>query len=154
MHHANGWGSGQPSPQDDGPDDAPGQAPRVLLVDDDTAVRTFAARALENRGHAVRQAGSGDEALQLLESGQAVDIVVTDIVMPGMDGLALAREVRTRWPDLPVVLMTGYADAVQRSELEAGDMLVLTKPFRLHTLCDSVAERLNHAGAPADRAEG
>ncbi|SDG38407.1 two-component system, cell cycle sensor histidine kinase and response regulator CckA [Limimonas halophila] len=124
-----------------------GAAQRVLLVDDDTAVRTFAARALANRGYAVTAAANGEEALRLLDDGAGAEIVVTDIVMPGMDGLALARTLRQRQPGLPVILMTGYAEAAQRSELEAAPALtLLTKPFRLHTLCDSVAARL---GDPA-----
>jgi len=143
MSHMETFGAGTGS----GAAQPPAESRCVLLVDDDTAVRTFAARALSNRGYRVIQCDSGDTALGVLDAGHAVDVVVTDIVMPGLDGLALARCIGDRWPHLPVILMTGYADAARRSELEATHhTALLMKPFRLHTLCDSVAE---HLGEPA-----
>jgi nitrogen-specific signal transduction histidine kinase/CheY-like chemotaxis protein len=84
-------------------------APRVLLLDDDPLVRETLALQLEAGGHAVLAAASGTEALALLAAGEMVDILVTDLSMPDMDGLAVIRGAQERRPGLPAVLLTGYA---------------------------------------------
>ncbi|WP_158921742.1 PAS domain S-box protein [Acidisphaera sp. S103] len=83
--------------------------PRVLLVDDDAIVREVLALSLEDAGHAVLPADSGAAALVRLAAGERVDIIVSDLTMPGMDGLALIRAAQERRPGLPAVLLTGYA---------------------------------------------
>ncbi|TPG61339.1 response regulator [Roseomonas nepalensis] len=94
---------------------------RILLVDDEAPLRRLSAVALERAGHQVTQAEDGDTALELVDDGLEPDALVTDITMPGMDGLALARALRARRPGLPVVLVSGYAEASLRDELAAPD---------------------------------
>jgi CheY-like chemotaxis protein len=83
--------------------------PRVLLVDDDAIVRQVLALSLEDTGHSVVLADSGAAALALLAQGERADIIVSDLTMPSMDGLALIRAAQERRPGLPAVLLTGYA---------------------------------------------
>ena len=112
---------------------------RVLLVDDDDLVSASAAAMLDDLGYLVVAASSGEEALGLLASGVGIDCVLTDHAMPGMTGLDLANEIRLRWPDLPVILATGYADALEQS---VGPMPFLAKPYRLQTLANLLAQIL------------
>lgn len=117
----------------------------VLLVDDDDGVRTFVKRALEIDGYAVHEAADGAEALDLLR-GPASDsgLVLSDIVMPVMDGIALALNVARERPDLPVMLMTGYANQRERAHgLDAIVRDIVLKPFtlveiraRVRAICD------------------
>ena len=81
----------------------------MLLVDDDTIVREVLALSLEDAGYRVLPADSGTAALTWLDAGEPVDIIVSDLTMPGMDGLALIRIAQERRPGLPAVLLTGYA---------------------------------------------
>jgi signal transduction histidine kinase/ActR/RegA family two-component response regulator len=100
---------------------------RVLMVDDDNMVREALAGELEDRGFHVTTASDGLGALALVDGGEAMDVLVTDFSMPGMNGLSLIREVRRRRPDAPALLLTGYA--------EAGAEASLTRvPDRLTTL--------------------
>jgi len=112
---------------------------RVLLVDDDDLVSASAAAMLDDLGYLVVAASSGEEALGLLASGVGIDCVLTDHAMPGMTGLDLANEIRLRWPDLPVILATGYADALEQS---VGPIPFLAKPYRLQTLANLLAQTL------------
>jgi PAS domain S-box-containing protein len=100
---------------------------RVLVVDDDVLVRMGTVDMLEDLGHTVIEAGSAAEALTALQAGAAVDVVITDQAMPGMRGTELATRLREKYPALPIVLATGYA------ELPNGENLGLprlSKPFR------------------------
>ena len=99
---------------------------RVLFVEDDPLVREAVAGGLRQAGFTVRVAENGDAALALLDGGLAVDIVFSDIVMPGgISGIDLARAVRRRWPELPVVLATGYTER----RVALPDVPVLSKPY-------------------------
>jgi two-component system cell cycle sensor histidine kinase/response regulator CckA len=105
-------------------------AQSVLVVDDEKAVRRFAARVLEQGGFGVLQASDGAEALEVLKGpGQFVDAVVSDILMPRVNGVELMRELSVSHPSLPVILMSGYAD----QELSAQGIKVpcsmVAKPF-------------------------
>ena len=100
---------------------------QVLLVDDDHAVREVTAQMLSNLGYAVIQADGGRTALEVLEQGAAVDLVLADFAMPGMNGGELARAVSSRYPRLPVVFITGYAEL---GELGMGSSTIIQKPFR------------------------
>ena len=134
------------------------QAFRVLLVDDEMPVREVLTMQLEDFGFTVLQAADGPEALALLAEEEAVDILVTDLSMPGMDGLALIRAVRERWPGLPAVLLTGYAgddDAGVPGGAASGSFTLLRKPVtaavlvgRLHSL---LAARPDRDGAAPSR---
>jgi DNA-binding response OmpR family regulator len=109
---------------------------RILLVDDEEPVRGFLKRGLEMDGHAVSLAVDGGDGLdRLTEEGGAFDLLLTDIRMPVMDGIALALAAKRDFPDLTILLMTGFADQRERARgLEAIVADVLTKPFSLADL--------------------
>jgi two-component system, cell cycle response regulator CpdR len=106
---------------------------RILLVDDEPSVRAPLLRALQIDGHTVEEAVDGSDALDIL-SGSAIpfDMMISDIRMPIMDGIALTLSVAAEKPGFPIVLMTGYAEQRERArELEGLVEDVLTKPFAL-----------------------
>src|ERR671926_384078 len=117
---------------------------RILLVDDEEPVRGFLKRGLEMDGHAVSLAVDGDDGLdRLTEEAGAFDLMLTDIRMPIMDGIALALAAKRDFPDLPIMLMTGFAD--QRERAKNLDVIVedvLTKPFSLAEARAAVARVL------------
>jgi DNA-binding NtrC family response regulator len=101
----------------------------ILIVDDEKNIRTMLASFLHDRGHAPEVAADGVEAIEKLRRG-TFDLVFSDIRMAGLDGLALLREIRSRWPDVVVVLMTAYATVAQAVEaMRAGAYDYLVKPF-------------------------
>ena len=108
---------------------------RALLVDDEELVRLSTADMLSDLGYKVTEAQSAEEALRLIADGLAPDLIVTDHLMPGMNGLELARQIRTQQPELPILIVSGYADA----EGIAADIPRLTKPFRNTELALSLA---------------
>ncbi|WP_312550502.1 response regulator, partial [Massilia sp.] len=114
---------------DSAPDGAaPGAGATVLFVEDDALVREAVVEGLRAAGFTVRVAVNGEEARALLERGAAVDIVFSDIVMPGsISGIDLAALVRERWPALPVVLATGYTER----RVSIPDVKILAKPYDL-----------------------
>jgi CheY-like chemotaxis protein len=119
---------------------------KILIAEDDGAVRSFVARALRLQGHLVTTVDDGLQALEALEV-DSFDLLLTDIVMPGMDGIALALKVSRDYPDLPILLMTGYSAERQRAHnLDELIGRVLVKPFSLQQVCDAVAETLREDG--------
>jgi PAS domain S-box-containing protein len=108
----------------------------ALLVDDEELVRMSTAEMLHDLGYAVVEASSAEEAIRLLQGGEAVDVLLTDHLMPGMTGAALAHAVRDTRPGLPVLLVSGYAEL----EGVAADLPRLTKPFRKDELAACLAE--------------
>lgn len=117
---------------------------RILLTEDDESVRTFVARALKMDGHDIVEAQDGAEALAILvdEAGR-FDLLLTDIKMPVMDGIALALTVGRDFPSLTILMMTGYADQRERAaNLEALVADVVTKPFTLADIRRKVTEVL------------
>jgi two-component system, cell cycle response regulator CpdR len=117
---------------------------RILIAEDDDSVRTFVRRALEIDGHAVVETCDGAEALERLEEeGGAFDLLLTDIRMPLMDGIALALAAAPQFPALVILLMTGYADQRERAHgLDALVHDVVAKPFSLADIRAKVAEAL------------
>ena len=117
---------------------------RILLVEDEDAVRSFAVRALELRGYTVTAANGGEEALELFEEDpNGFDIVVTDVIMPAMTGPELMRKVREQRSDLRFLFMSGYAeDAFREEMLEDETFRFLAKPFSLKDLAVKVKEAL------------
>lgn len=117
---------------------------RILLVDDEEPVRALLKRGLEMDGHAVVTAEDGGDGLdRLTEAGGAFDLMLTDIRMPIMDGIALALAARRDHPDLTILLMTGYADQRERARgLDAIVFDVLTKPFSLDEMRAAVSRAL------------
>jgi CheY-like chemotaxis protein len=116
---------------------------RALLVDDEELVRMSTADMLADLGYEVVEAASGEEALRLISGGGRTDLLVTDHLMPGMNGVDLARAVRSLIPGLPILIVSGYAEV----DGVAADLPRLTKPFRNAEL----AERLNTMMPPSTR---
>jgi len=118
--------------------------PRVLIADDEDSMRSLVARAIGMDGHTIVTAQDGAEALEILisESG-AFDLLLTDIQMPVMDGIALALTAARDFPDLTILLMTGFADQRERaSGLNAIVHDVVTKPFSVADIRTAVADAL------------
>lgn len=117
-----------------------GQA-HILLVDDDNAVREVTATFLRELGYQVREAGSGGAALEIMESAAAIDMLLLDFAMPGMNGAELARQARSRRPNLPVLFVTGLAD---RSTLnEISEKQIVRKPINVQDLSKKVQAALS-----------
>ncbi|MBV9905328.1 MAG: response regulator, partial [Alphaproteobacteria bacterium] len=133
-----------------GPRDVTGQD-TILLVEDEEAVRSFAARALKMRGYSVLEAGGGEEALEIVKAAKTpIDLLITDVVMPNMDGPTLVRHVKRLKPDMAVIFMSGYAEeAFRRNDEDASGLHFLPKPFGLKQLAAKVKEVLS--GAPAQK---
>ena len=107
---------------------------KILIAEDDTAVSAFIVRALGHAGHDVTAAPDGLVALTHL-AGARFDLLLTDIVMPGLDGIALALKASSDYPDMPILLMTGFAAERQRAHnLEALIHRVISKPFTLNEI--------------------
>lgn len=122
---------------------------RILLVEDEESVRMFSARALSTTGYEVFEAGSGDEALEVLEEiGGKVDLIISDVVMPEMDGPTLLTHVRRLYPELRVIFVSGYAEESVRQGL-ADDRSVefLPKPYTLDQINSKVKEVLSGSGS-------
>ena len=112
----------------------------VLLVEDEEAVRAFASRALSSRGYTVLEADSGVEALRVVEeAGGAIDLIVSDVIMPEMDGPTMLTELRRRGLNAKVVFVSGYADdAFAKNLPEDQQFVFLPKPFTLKQLIETV----------------
>ncbi len=114
----------------------------ILLAEDDTALRAVLARTLRGGGHAVVEVADGIDALPHLESG-AFDALVTDIVMPGLDGLELARRAARLVPGIRILFITGFAAvALKAREAQGIDGRVLSKPFHLRELVSEIDRML------------
>ena len=118
---------------------------RILLAEDEESLRELVARALVQDGHEVVPNPDGAAALEALSrDGGRYDLLLTDICMPVMDGIALALAAGRDYPALPILLMTGYADQRERaSGLELLIHDVITKPFSLATICGAVNDALS-----------
>jgi two-component system cell cycle sensor histidine kinase/response regulator CckA len=125
--------------------DLTGKSAVVLLVEDEDAVRRGGKRMLETRGYTVHEAGSGVEALEILDELEGrVDVVVSDVVMPEMDGPTLLGEIRKRYPDMKFIFVSGFAeDAFARNLPEGSKFGFLPKPFSLKQLATTVREMLD-----------
>jgi two-component system cell cycle sensor histidine kinase/response regulator CckA len=114
----------------------------VLLVEDEDAVRVFGSRALRNKGYRVLEANDGEDALDVINGeGTGIDLIITDVVMPGMDGHTLVRLIREEIPGIKVILMSGYAeDAIPGGIGQDASVHFLPKPFSLQDLAGKVKE--------------
>ena len=119
----------------------------VLLVEDEEAVRSFAARALRVRGYKVLEAPGGEEALELVRNHPGpIHLLITDVVMPNMDGPTLVRNLKRIRPEIAVIFMSGYAEeAFRRNDQNTADMHFLPKPFGLKQLAAKVKDVLSAA---------
>jgi two-component system cell cycle response regulator CpdR len=114
---------------------------RILLADDDAIVRELFERVLASSGHQVRIAQDGQEALGLADSGGAFDVLVTDVHMPGVDGILLAKTLMAKQPGLKVLLMSGFPEQLQRGKAEiAGHVETLTKPCSIEDIRARIAK--------------
>ncbi len=115
---------------------------RLLLVEDEPMVRAVAERALVRQGYTVETACDGEEALVLIEEGRQYDLVVSDVVMPNMDGPAMARAVRARYPDMRILFMSGYAEEQLRKSIDLDKVAFLPKPFSVQQIAEAVRSAL------------
>ncbi len=116
---------------------------RVLLVEDEDMVRAVAERALVRHGYTVLTAANGEEALGILTHDGAIDLLVSDVVMPVMDGPTLGRAARSLFPDLPILFMSGYAEEQLRKSIDLGRMHFIPKPFSVKALAVAVQQALS-----------
>jgi CheY-like chemotaxis protein len=124
----------------------------ILLVEDNDEAAEIAVVTLQSLGYRTRRASDARVALAILGDGAAVDLVITDIIMPGgLSGLDLAHSVRRRFGDLPVLLTTGYSSAVQQAISE--NLPVLRKPYRRQTLAETLQRLLQPRSEMAPREE-
>ena len=138
----------EPAPQ--AKPSAPRGAERILVVEDEPGVRTIAVEQLRSLGYHVDDAVDGTAGLAAFEAAsQAYDLLLTDVVMPRMDGKALADAVASRWPPTRIVFMSGYAESaiVHEGTIDAG-VLLLSKPFRKRELAQLIRQALD---APAKK---
>jgi two-component system cell cycle sensor histidine kinase/response regulator CckA len=126
---------------------------RILLVEDEDMVRSVAERALARQGYQVATAANGEEALELLAAvergGEGFDLLVSDVMMPMMDGPTMVAEARRRFPDLPVLFMSGYAEEQLRRSIDLPDVAFLAKPFSVQQLAEAARDALAGAAARA-----
>lgn len=113
---------------------------RILLADDDKATRDLVKRALESDGHAVEITQDGSEALDKLESGSGlIDVLISDVHMPGMDGIGLANRAIEAAPGMKILLMSGFPEELERAKsLKAVRVEVLIKPFTLEQVRSAI----------------
>ena len=118
----------------------------ILLVEDEDMVRAVAERALTRQGYTVVTAGEGEEALGLLgaqaDGEQQFDMIVSDVVMPNMDGPTMAKHVRKHYPDLPILFMSGYAEEQLRKSIDLDKVNFLPKPFSVAQIAEAVGATL------------
>jgi two-component system cell cycle sensor histidine kinase/response regulator CckA len=117
----------------------------ILLVEDEEGLRGLNARGLSSRGYTVLEAGNGVEAIEVLEAQEGeIDIVVSDVVMPEMDGPSLLKELRRRNPELKIIFVSGYAEEAFAKNLPEGQQFAfLAKPFTLKQLVAAVKETMS-----------
>jgi two-component system cell cycle sensor histidine kinase/response regulator CckA len=109
----------------------------VLLVEDEPMVRSVAERALTRHGYSVITADNGEDALQVLDKGEVIDLLISDVVMPGMDGPTMVREARKSRPDLKILFMSGYAEEQLRNSIDIENVNFLPKPFSVTELAEA-----------------
>lgn len=116
---------------------------KILFVEDEDSVRMFGVRALKKKGYTVIGCASGEAALEQLDDGEKFDLLITDMVMPGISGAALAKEVKSRCQDICIILASGYSEEIARKELAASqDFEFIAKPYSLGDLTLKVSSVL------------
>ena len=117
----------------------------ILLVDDEEGYRELIARILTKAGYEVLQAGNGVEALSLLEKSQ-IDLVISDILMPVLNGYALVARLRAKWPKMPVILTTGFLSPDAAKRMMNGSVDFIPKPINAEALIDMIHRRIPRSG--------
>ncbi len=141
--------SAAPAPSREPPELKPaGRGETILVVEDEPELREAASAILRRLGYEVKQAANAAEAWETLETGAPIDLLFTDVVMPGgMDGFELAERALARWPGLRVVMTSGYTERLQSPKAAAHTRHVLVKPYRLPELAERIRAALEPTGA-------
>ncbi|MBK3870317.1 response regulator [Pseudomonas stutzeri] len=127
------------------PDHAPvGAGETILVVEDEPVVRALVVEVLNELGYQTLEAGEASEALRITESGQRIDLLISDVGLPGMNGRQLADIARQQRPGLKVLFATGYAESFAANDFLGPDMAVITKPFAIDVLATKVGEILGN----------
>lgn len=127
----------------------------VLAVDDEPLIRELLMCVLDMLGYLYLTAASGEDALEQLRGGAKVDLMISDIRMPGMDGTALAREVRAFKPDLPILFVSAHAPQFHGAEFNMGrGTALVTKPFTLAKLNRAIKQTLALGVSPSENCHG
>ena len=119
---------------------------KILLAEDEEAMRQYLVRALERSGYAVTAVDRGTEAYALLKAGEHFDLLLTDIVMPEMDGIELAQKASVLFPNIKVMFITGFSAVSLRAEQTMPHAKVLSKPFHLRDLVLEVERTFQTGG--------
>jgi len=114
----------------------------ILLVEDEDMVRAVAERALTRQGYSVLTAENGEIALEIMAKNGRPDLLITDVVMPTMDGPTMVRHAREKYPDLPIVFMSGYAEEQLRKSIDLDNVEFLPKPFSVQQLAEAARDVL------------
>ncbi len=114
----------------------------VLVVEDEDMVRAVAERALSRQGYKVLTANDGEQGLEVLASGEKIDLLISDVVMPNMDGPSMVARARDTHPDLPVLFMSGYAEEQLRKSIDLANVAFLPKPFSVSQLAEAARDAL------------
>jgi two-component system cell cycle sensor histidine kinase/response regulator CckA len=114
----------------------------VLLVEDEDMVRAVAERALARQGYKVLTANDGEQGLEVLAGGEKIDLLISDVVMPNMDGPSMVARARNSHPDLPVLFMSGYAEEQLRKSIDIVNVAFLPKPFSVSQLAEAARDAL------------
>src|SRR5438874_13388141 len=109
----------------------------VLLVEDEPMFRTVAERALTRHGYTVVTADNGEDALEIISRGEPIDLLISDVVMPGMDGPTMVREARKSRPELKILFISGYAEEQLRKSIDIENVNFLPKPFSVTELAEA-----------------
>jgi two-component system cell cycle sensor histidine kinase/response regulator CckA len=117
----------------------------ILLVEDEDMVRSVAERALTRQGYTVITASDGEQGLARLAAADKIDLLISDVVMPGMDGPAMVRAVRVQYPSMPVLFMSGYAEEQLRKSIDIDNVAFLPKPFSVNQLAEAARDVLGAA---------
>ncbi|MGP1282359.1 MAG: response regulator, partial [Parasphingopyxis sp.] len=137
-------GAARPSPAPADPSPSPAAdswaSGTVLVVEDEDMVRAVAERALTRQGYSVVTAEDGEDALRIIAERRDFDLILSDVVMPGMDGPAMAAELREIMPDVPILFMSGYAEEQLRQSIDIERVHFLPKPFSVQQLADAVRD--------------
>ena len=119
---------------------------RILFVEDEDSVRTFAVRALKKKGYEVIDSNSAENALEILENDTDFDLLLTDMVLPGMSGAQLTNIIKEKMPSVAVILASGYSEDIARKDVDnTHEFEFITKPYSLGDLTAKVYEVLNNA---------
>ncbi len=117
---------------------------KILLTEDDKSLLNFLVLALGRAGHEITAKTNGQDALKLIESGEEFDLLLTDIVMPGIDGIELAQKATKKQPDLKIIFITGFAAITMNKPIEQNENAqLMSKPFHLNDLVESIDKLLS-----------